>query len=234
MKPYYQDASVTIFHGDCRDVLPTLDKVDLVLTSPPYNLGSGHHTGNIRHNAYSDDMPEVEYQRWQTEVLGLLWDSTHDSGSLLYNHKNRIKNGVQITPYEWLLKTDWLVKQELVWRNGSQNFDKIRFYPMTERIYWLAKRSDTTLQNVINQHDIFEWNSVGTTGQPHTRAFPIRLVTNLTACFPDAKTILDPFMGSGTTLRAAKDLNRKAIGIELEEKYCEIAAKRMSQLAMQL
>jgi site-specific DNA-methyltransferase (adenine-specific) len=233
MKPYYEDESVTIYNADCRDVLPTLDKVDLVLTSPPYNLGNDHHTGNIRHSAYSDDMPENEYQNWQVQVLESLWSVVKDSGSLLYNHKNRIRNGLQITPYEWLLRSDWLVKQEIVWRNGSQNFDKIRFYPMTERIYWLAKRSDTTLQNVINQHDVFEWDSVGT-GQAHTRAFPVRLATNMIACFPDAQTILDPFMGSGTTLRAAKDLNRKAIGIEIEERYCEIAAKRMSQMVMEL
>ena len=235
MKPYYQDESVTIYNGDCLDILPMLDsKVDLVLTSPPYNLGNSHHTGSVRHSAYSDNMPEKEYQRWQKDVLGWLWGVTNDKGSLLYNHKNRIRDGVQITPYEWLLKTDWLVKQELVWRNRSQNFDKIRFYPMTERIYWMAKRSDTTLENVINAHDIFEWDSVGTSGQEHKRAFPVRLATNLTACFPDAQTILDPFMGSGTTLRAAKDLNRKAIGIELEERHCEIAANRMSQLVMEL
>ena len=228
MKPYYDQDGITIYNADCRDVLPTLEPVDLVFTSPPYNLGSDHHTGSIRHSAYSDDLPEHEYQAWQIEVLGLLWEAVKQTGSVMYNHKNRIRKGAQITPYEWLLKTDWIVKQEIVWRNRSQNFDKIRFYPMTERIYWLAKRTDTVLNNVIGHHDIFEWDAVGT-GQAHTRAFPISMGTNLIACFPDAVTILDPFMGSGTTLRAAKDLGRKAIGIESEDRYCEIAANRLAQ-----
>ena len=88
-----------LYEGDCLEVMSTFpsDSFDIVFTSPPYNLGNNHHTGN-----------------------------------LIYNHKNRIKKGIQITPYEWLLKTDFVIKQELVWFNASQNFDKIRFYPMTE------------------------------------------------------------------------------------------------------
>jgi site-specific DNA-methyltransferase (adenine-specific) len=68
----------------------------------------------------------------------------------------------------------------------------------------------------------------------HPTQKPIELMRWCIEKFPDAQTILDPFMGSGTTLRAAKDLNRRAIGIEIEEKYCEIAAKRMAQTVMAL
>ena len=68
----------------------------------------------------------------------------------------------------------------------------------------------------------------------HPTQKPISLMRWTAGFFPDAQTTLDPFMGSGTTLRAAKDLNRKAIGIEIEERYCEIAAQRMSQTVMPL
>jgi len=71
-------------------------------------------------------------------------------------------------------------------------------------------------------------------GRKHPTQKPISLMKWCLGFFPDAQTILDPFMGSGTTLRAAKDLNRKAIGVELEERYCEIAAKRMSQMVLEL
>jgi modification methylase len=124
--------------------------VDMVLTSPPYNLGNTHHTGNKRHKAYDDNLPEEEYQEWQIKVLNECYRVLKDEGSLIYNHKNRIKKGVQITPYEWLLKTKFIIKQELVWFNGSQNFDKIRFYPMTERFYWLAKSPNTKLFNAAS------------------------------------------------------------------------------------
>jgi DNA modification methylase len=230
-KPYYTDpAGIVIYHGDCREFLAAYGclRVDLVLTSPPYNIGNAQHTGNRRHKAYHDDLPEAEYQAVQQQVLTSLYGVVVDDGSLLYNHKNRIKDGVTITPYTWLLQTPWLLKQELVWFNGSQNFDKIRFYPMTERVYWLTKKATTQLNNVINHHDLFDWSAVGTNGE-HTRAFPYTMASELIACFPSAQTILDPYCGSGTTLRAAKDLGRKAIGIEIEERYCEIAAKRLQQ-----
>ena len=232
-EPYYQDKWVTIYHGDCMDILPDLPKVDLVLTSPPFNLGNTHHTGDIRHQAYDDDMPENEYQDWQVELLEILWEGVRDEGSLVYQHKNRIKDGVMITPYKWLLRTRWLIKQEVVWFNGSQNFDKRRFYPMTERIYWLAKSGQTLLENILGLHDDWHIEPAGTDGK-FTRAYPEELAQRVIASFPTAQSILDPFLGSGTTCYCAKKLNRYSIGIEIEEKYCEISAKRCSQEVMEL
>jgi len=234
MKYYYEDKWVKIIHGDCREILPTLDvKVDLVMTSPPFNLGNTHHTGNIRHKSYDDDMPENGYQEWQIEILNLLYSASNPNGSLWYQHKNRIKDGRQITPYEWLSKSKWVIKQEVVWFNGSQNFDKCRFYPMTERIYWLARSLSTTFENKANKHDDWHIEAEGTSRQ-HTRSFPEELVDNIITCYPSTDLILDPFLGSGTTCYCAKKLNRYSIGIEIEEKYCEIAAKRCSQEVMEL
>jgi modification methylase len=216
-----------IYTGDCLEVLKGVESgsVDLVLTSPPYNLGNNHHTGNKRHNSYDDNMPEQEYQNTQIAVLKELFRVLKGNGSLLYNHKNRIKGGLQITPYEWLLKTSFIIKQELVWFNRSQNFDKIRFYPMTERVYWLAKSKDTKLSNVINHHDLFNWSAVGT-GKEHKRAFPLNMATDLISCFP-AQLVLDPYMGSGTTAVACKMLGKNYIGIELNPEYVKIAEERL-------
>ena len=205
--------------------------VDLVVTSPPYNLGASHHTGNKKTQAYRDNLQENVYQKWQIKVLNELFRIVKDDGSLIYNHKNRIKNHIQITPYEWLLKTKWIMKQEIVWFNGSQNYDKRRFYPMTERVYWLSKMLETKLNNTINHHDLFtksEWVPVGSKGE-HTRASPIKLVTDILKCFPDKKIIIDPFLGSGTTAIACLKLNRNYIGIEISPEYCKMAEDRIKE-----
>lgn len=220
-----------IIQGDCLKVLKTIgsESVDIVFTSPPYNLGNRHHTGNTRHKAYEDAMPEAEYQQWQVAVLTECFRVLKENGSLIYNHKNRIKNGVQITPYEWLLKTPFTIKQELVWFNGSQNFDKIRFYPMTERVYWLAKTPKTKLLNTINHHDLFnrkEWQAVGVRGK-HTRAFPEKMVEDILSCFPDSKNILDPFAGSGTVGVVCKKMGKDCILIEKDERYIDLMNERL-------
>tara|TARA_R100000656_G_scaffold123513_2_gene100167 strand:+ start:291 stop:962 length:672 start_codon:yes stop_codon:yes gene_type:complete len=222
---------VKLYNGDCLEVMKEFPDnfIDITITSPPYNLGNKHHTGNNYHQAYNDDLPESEYQEQQIEVLNEIYRITKDTGSIFYNHKNRIKKGLQITPYEWLLKTNWIIKQELVWFNGSQNFDKIRFYPMTERVYWLVKSPKTKLYNAINHHDLFDkkdWKPVGTKGS-HTRAYPEKLVEDLLLCFEDSKIVLDCFMGSGTTGIVAKRMNRDFIGIELDEEYFKIAKERI-------
>ena len=220
-----------IYNENCLETMKKLPEgfVDLTVTSPPYNLGAKHHTGNNVFEAYDeyiDDMPEEEYQKQQINTLNELYRVTKQGGSLMYNHKNRIKNGKQITPYEWLLKSDWTLKQEVVWFNGSQNFDKCRFYPMTERIYWLSKGVETNFVNLINQHDLIKDTAEGT-DKEHKRAFPLKLAQRFIMCFPDAKLIFDPYMGSGTTAIAAHLENRNWIGSEMSKEYCEIAEKRI-------
>lgn len=227
---YPEDYINKVICGDCLEVMKGIpnESIDLVVTSPPFNLGNIHHTGNIQHSPYFDDLPEKDYQDWQINVLDECFRIIKEKGSVLYHHKNRIKNGKQITPYDWLLKTKLIVKQELVWFNGSQNFDKCRFYPMTERIYWLSKSIDTKFYNTINHHDLFKWNSVGT-NKEHTRAFPEEMVMDILQCFVDSNIVLDPFLGSGTTAVACKQLNRNFIGIEINQDYCDIANKRLQQ-----
>lgn len=227
---------IILYQGDCLEVMKHLpdESVDLIITSPPYNLGKTHHTGNNRFKSYSeynDDMPEELYQQWQIDVLRECFRILKPTGSMFYNHKNRIKKGVQITPYGWLLKTDFVIKQEIVWQNGSQNFDKIRFYPMTERVYWLAKSPDTKMFNAINHHDFFtrtEWQPVKTQGE-HKRAFPVKMCEDIISCFESSRVILDPFMGSGTTGVAAIKGHKQFIGIELDETYFKMAEERLNQ-----
>jgi len=102
---------------------------------------------------------------------------------------------------------------------------------MTERVYWLAKNSNTKMYNAINHHDIFtrsEWKPVKTKGE-HKRAYPIEMCKDIIKCFDNAKLILDPFSGSGTTGKAAVEMGRDFIGIELIEKYFNISKKSIKQ-----
>lgn len=226
-----------IYKTDCISLLKqTPDNyIHLTVTSPPYNLGEKHHTGNNKFKAYDeyiDDIPEPEYQQQQINVLNELYRATKQGGSVMYNHKNRIRNGKQISPYEWLLKTDWTIKQEIVWRNGSQNFDKCRFYPMTERIYWLSKGTETDFYNEIGFSDLISDLASGT-DKEHKRAFPIILAQRFISCFSKSEIIFDPYMGSGTTAIAAIKEKRNYFGSEISENYCRIAEKRIQHFLIQ-
>ena len=207
-----------IYNIDCLKGFKKLkdQSIDLIITSPPFNLGNTHHTGFKKHKSYDDKMPENDYQKCQVKVLNECFRVLKNNGSMMYQHKNRISKGVQISPYEWLLKTEFVVKQEIVWINRSQNFDKIRFYPFTERVYWLTKNPKTKLINTINKQDVFdykEWKPVGTKGQ-HTRAFPEKMVEDFLKVFPKAKIILDPFMVQALLQKFQK--NEKVSRIEIE------------------
>lgn len=239
VKPYYSDGGVTIYHGDCLELLPLVGKVDLVVTSPPYNLGttnggpSGMHAGSLAasdlsggYRDYDDARPQDEYNAWQTEVVHALYDNLTDAGAIFYNHKPRPQGGSVILPTIYGIGLP--LRQVVVWDRGTGlNFSRSHFLPKCEwiliwaRLEWrLVSRETSGLGDV--------WTFPPETAPDHPAPFPLGLPLRAIGS-TTAQVVLDPFMGSGTTLRAAKDLGRKAIGIDVSERYCEIAAKRLAQ-----
>ena len=241
MTPYYSDDAVTIYNGDCREVLPTLEPVDLVVTSPPYNLGGVRSGFNVKsastsmldgYGEYGDDLPHADYVQWQHEVLRTCWDRLSDTGAIFYNHKPRHRDGVLLLPLE--LNPGLPVRQIITWDRGlGMNWATTHFLPVCEWIVLLAKPGFRLRDKTVSHlSDVWRFPPEG--GNPeHPCPFPLALPMRCVSS-TNAATVLDPFMGSGTTLRAAKDLGRKAIGIEIEERYCEIAAKRMAQEVLPL
>ena len=230
---------ITLYHADCRDVLPLLGKVDLVVTSPPYNQRidtfkpSGMHketawVDNIS-SGYSDSMPEDEYQKWQADVLVMCYGAIRETGSVFYNHKVRWRDGVMIHPLTWIPTDGVRLRQEIIWaRDGSCTLNARMFGPSDERIYWIAKGRHKWNQECVGFLTVWKINSKRF--KSHPCVYPVEIPRRCIMATTDkGDTVVDPFTGSGTTLRAAKDLGRKAIGIEIEEKYCKIAAERLRQ-----
>lgn len=210
-KPYYQDDAVTIYHGDCREILPLLPKVDLVLTDPPYLLeAKGGALGRKR--GYEESLAGMT-NGFDTSIL------SNFSDWMCFCAKDQLIELMRLAScgHRWMLLT-WNKPDPTPLCNGN-------YLPDTEYIV----HSFTKLHGGYHDRSRF---TVLRGGEKlfHPTGKPLELVGRLlrVGCSEGA-TVLDPFMGSGTTLRAAKDFGRKAIGIEIEEKYCEIAAKRMSQ-----
>lgn len=219
-----------VIQGDCLEVMKDIpdNSIDCIITSPPYNIGNMH-SNDIQFGTYSgNNMKEDVYQKWQVEFLNECHRVLKEDGSMFYNHKIRIKDKKAIHPMEWLLKTNFILKQEIVWDMGkSANSDKIRFFPYSERIYWLVKNKETKIFNVDSLSDV--WRVVPKhkrkdTG--HIAVMPVEIVENIIKS-TEYKTILDPFAGSGTTGVACKNLNRNYILIEKEPEYIEIINKRL-------
>lgn len=249
MTPYFEANGITLWQGDCRDVLPTLGAVDVTVTSPPYNqLGSlpeagsgmwGATTGGAgflrmwNAHGYADKMDEYEYQEWQRDTFTQIARITTPTGSLFYNHQVRWRDGKCLHPLNWFYPTDWYLRQEIVWdRGGGMMMNARMFVRFDERILWFV-RSDTWKwnQESVGQGTIWRIaREQQQQGKEHPVAFPLEIPIRCIAAASDVgDTILDPFCGSGTTLVAAYQLGRKAIGIELSERWCEVTAKRLER-----
>lgn len=229
---------IRLFNGDCLELMKDLadNSIDLIITSPPYNIGKMR-SNNTHYGTYSgNDMKESEYQQWQLSVLKECFRVLKNTGSLFYNHKVRINKGKAIHPLEWLLKSQFILKQEIVWDMGkSANCDKIRFFPFSERVYWLTKSPKIKLYNQNNLSDV--WRIVPTHKRKNTKhiaVMDIKVVENILSAFPSDIVVLDCFMGSGTTGIACLNTNRQFIGMELDQQYFEIAKKRIEEHQMRL
>lgn len=211
--PYYADEHVAIYHGDCRDIDAWDIEGGVMITDPPYGmrLRSGR-GGAFGESAINGDGDTVV----RDAALGI-WG---DRPALVFGR--------------WSVARPPSTRALLVWDKGEHvgmGDLALPWKPNTEEIYVLGSGfKGRRGSSVLRFHAI-----AGTVGQAargdrhHPTEKPVGLMRHLVERCPPLAEIVDPFMGSGTTLRAAKDCGRRAIGIELEERYCEIAAKRMSQ-----
>lgn len=254
MTPYYQDDFATIYHGDNREVIAAeghhLPRFDMVFTSPPYNLGVsagggfGHYTddagmrqrggggkwtgGALAHgyDEHDDAMPMEEYEAWQQGLLFLLWAQLSPIGAIFYNHKPRVQNGSLWMPLR--LNPGLPLRQIIIWeRAGGVNFAPTHYLPTHEWIMVLA-RPEWRLKSKGASGVGDLWKVAQESNTAHPCPFPVGLPARaIESAGPS--TVLDPFMGSGTTLRAAKDAGVRCVGIDQSERYCEMAAKRLAQ-----
>lgn len=215
MTPYYQDDSVTIYHGDCREVLPSVGVVDLVITDPPYELvASGGGIGAKRQ--YLADIHGHLDGGFDPSLLDAFPNWFCFCGKAqLRELLNRAESG------RWML---------LTWNKPNPTpLTNANYLPDTEYIVHRFE-SSARLFGGYGDKARFIVHPVERNVFDHPTVKPLAVVAKLVRLgSQQGETVLDPFMGSGTTLRAAKDLGRKAIGIEISERYCEIAALRMGQ-----
>lgn len=207
VKPYYKKDGITIYHGDCRKILPELKHVDLVLTDPPYgletaknkraNIQGGNAIAPSRDYGYADWDNKIFDQDWINYIINMgtfacIWGGNY---------------------YENPPSPSWLVWDKQTGENTYADCE----------LAWTNYGCAVRLKSHL-------WKGMFREGKEprcHPTQKPLKVIEWAIILSPKFDLILDPFMGSGTTLLAAKQLNRKAIGIEIEEKYCKLAVERL-------
>jgi len=230
MQPYYEDDHVTIYHGDCLEILPAIEpsSCGLAVTDPPYIIGALS-AGNIgSKSGLWGDMMNSSY--WFAEVYRQTLRCIHSTGALWTFCNWRSLPVVMKAASDTGHPVTSVMVWDKVWIGQG---GPVGLRPRYELLALVPLPRFQVPDRGIP--DIWEHKAGPDkpTGHPAEKpvavhARPITISANCDG------VILDPFMGSGTTLRAAKDLGRKAIGIEIEERYCEIAAKRMGQEVLAL
>ena len=232
MKPYYQEDGITIYHGDCRDILPHLEPVDLVLTDPPYG----------------ENQAEWDKQKPPDVIWDLIVSAMNDGSCLYYwgfwGHA------------DWILinakRVGLFPQSQLTWWFRTGRPEKKAYREDTESCWYFSLgepkifNAEDYLEPYEDESNYKRYNRIGKhpgtvfiasrilhnhpENYNHPTQKPLSVIRKLVGISSDQNsTILDPFMGSGTTLVAAQQLGRSAIGIEIEERYCEIAIERLRQ-----
>lgn len=217
------------------------NSIDLIVTSPPYNIrntsGGGMSTIGTKNSKWpvaalsegytehDDNMPHDEYVKWQRDCLTEMFRIIPDDGAIFYNHKWRVQNGLLQDRSD--IVDGFPVRQVIIWRRcGGINFNDNYFLPTYEVIYMICKPKFKLARKACGQGDV--WDIGQELDNEHPAPFPVELPERIISS-TNAKTVLDPFMGSGTTALAAQKLHRDFVGIELSPKYVELAQKRIQE-----
>ena len=246
MKPYYQDDWTTIYHGDCLEVLPELNPVDCIISDPPYMRDvylrmrapdSKHWNGTIKRLKDTSSLVQMangDIGAMDEEVMGAVAmeaDRLVRRWAIFFSCAESIhlwRKALVAAGLRYVRTGAWVKPNAMPQMRGDR--PGVGFEPCT----------------IAHAPGLMKWNggghlavwvhgvSRGDERPEHPCPKPLSLMKELVRLFSDpGECILDPFLGSGTTLRAAKDAGRKAIGIEIEERYCEIAARQLSQEVLQ-
>lgn len=208
--PYYEEDNITIYHGDCREILPLLapESIDLVLTDPPYGISYDTSHTKYKHSISRPAVTEDDKPFDPTPLLGfkklIIWGGNCFS--------SRLPDSSAWLVWVKIVRQDANIRQsdcELAWTNCV---GRARVFTHL----WIGAYRDS---------ESGERNF-------HPTQKPLALMRWCLGLLPKAQTILDPYLGSGTTLVAAKHLGKRGIGIEIEEKYCDISVQRLAQKVM--
>lgn len=215
IKPYYQDDYVTLYHGDCRDILPHLEPVDLVLTDPPYGIGYDTKTANKPNQKQFTAIANDD----SSEIAQFVIEHYFNTPMVIFGAINFPK----ILPS----KGRWICWD----KRCSEKADRMLGSPF--ELAWSNRKSGYDRMYRILHGGVVNANGKGPRFHPTEK--PILLMQRIIEQdFKKANVILDPFAGSGTTLIAARRLNRASIGIELEQKYCDVIVQRLRQEVLPL
>lgn len=236
---YPEDFINKIICGDAIKIMELIPdgSVDLVVTSPPYNLknstgngmkdGRGGKWANAAlqkgYTHHDDCMPHKEYVKWQKECLTEMMRIIPEDGAIFYNHKWRVQDGLLQDRQD--IVSEFPIRQIIIWkRKGGLNFNAGYFLPTYEVIYLIAKPKFKLAPKANAYGDVWEFTQE--MSNKHPAAFPVKLIDRIISS-TNAKIVLDPFMGSGTTAISAANFKRDYIGIEISPEYCEMAERRI-------
>jgi site-specific DNA-methyltransferase (adenine-specific) len=223
-KPYYEDDLVTLYHGDCRDVPMPNQSIDLMLTDPPYGM-NWQATGKTAQGAIAGDGAR-QGVRLVRQMLGAFSSAlATDAHLLMFCHWESWPDFYDaLTPYVSL-------RNALIWHKATGGMGNVRtnYLRDYEVILYGGRGARSLLGTGAYTNVLSGFARVGN-GREHPTEKPGALLRHLIVrhC-PEGGTVFDPFAGSGSALVAAKSEGRRAVGVEIDERYCAVAARRLAQ-----
>ena len=222
VQPYYEQEGISIFHGDCVEVVGSLPLITLLLTDPPFFMPATHYASRSDKWSRSWGDTSVLSGWWRGVLDSIMPRLSHDASLITFC------DGDSYPVFYPELYRRFSALLPLVWDKGRIGMGAP--WRRSHELLIHARFTESKWSGGGGLSDVLRVTPVGHTERLHPVDKPVDLLRQLIEPTTEkGDLVFDPFMGGGSTLLAARDLSRRAVGVEIEEKYCEIAAKRLSQ-----